>query len=131
MDLLHTSTNFFLIISPLYELLGKLSKFLKLKPISFNTTFSSRIILSENSDYCLRTQNSKSESNQSVKFLEKYDHIDAKLSICRRLMRVLFAKTDAPLQFAKQIGWQECICRCVPFYSSQWGKFLYKGAYFI
>ena len=106
------------------------------KPISFNATFSSRIILSKNSchfvkvenfakrshkcDYCLSlTQDSELKiSVKSVKFIEKYDHIDAKLSICRRLMRVLFAKTDAPLQFAKQIGWQECICRCVPFYSS-------------
>ena len=41
--------------------------------------------------------------------------IDTKLAICRRVMRVLFAKNDAPMHFAKQIGWQECICRYFPF----------------
>ena len=36
--------------------------------------------------------------------------LNIKLGISRKLMRVLFAKSDAPTQFAKQVGWQECIC---------------------
>ena len=37
--------------------------------------------------------------------------LELKLSITRRIMRVLFAKSDAPSQFSKQIGWQECLAR--------------------
>ena len=37
--------------------------------------------------------------------------VDVKLSISRKLMRILFAKTDAPMQFARQLGWQECLAR--------------------
>ena len=37
--------------------------------------------------------------------------LETKLNIARKLMRVLFGKTDAPAKFAKQIGWQECLAR--------------------
>ena len=39
--------------------------------------------------------------------------VDVKLSISRKLMRILFAKSDAPMLFAKQLGWQECLARSV------------------
>jgi hypothetical protein len=46
--------------------------------------------------------------------------IDTKLAITRKLMRVLFAKPDAPALFAKQIGWQECLARyCESFFDFQ------------
>lgn len=37
--------------------------------------------------------------------------VDVKLSVARRLMRILFAKPDAPMHFARQIGWQYCLTR--------------------
>ena len=37
--------------------------------------------------------------------------LDIKLEIARRLMSCLFAKPDTPSQFAKQVGWQDCIAR--------------------
>ena len=42
--------------------------------------------------------------------------VDVKLSISRKLMRILFAKSDAPMLFAKQLGWQECLARWVCLY---------------
>ena len=37
--------------------------------------------------------------------------VEVKLAISRKLMNILFAKSDAPTQFARQLGWQECLAR--------------------
>ena len=37
--------------------------------------------------------------------------VEVKLAISRKLMNILFAKCDAPTQFARQLGWQECLAR--------------------
>jgi hypothetical protein len=34
-----------------------------------------------------------------------------KLAFARRLMAAIFAKPEAPSQFATKIGWQDCLAR--------------------
>jgi hypothetical protein len=37
--------------------------------------------------------------------------LEVKLAFARRLMAALFAKPEAPSQFASKIGWQDCLAR--------------------
>ena len=37
--------------------------------------------------------------------------LDVKLEVARRLMTFMFSRPDVPAQFARQIGWQDCLTR--------------------
>eukprot|EP00095_Tigriopus_kingsejongensis_P009861 snap_masked-scaffold853_size88743-processed-gene-0.4 protein:Tk09861 transcript:snap_masked-scaffold853_size88743-processed-gene-0.4-mRNA-1 annotation:"neurobeachin-like protein 1 isoform x3" len=45
-----------------------------------------------------------------VHYLQWFD-LDIKLEIARRIMTFMFTRPDVPMQFARQIGWQDCLTR--------------------
>lgn len=45
-----------------------------------------------------------------VHHLQLFD-LDIKVEIARRLMTFMFTRPDVPMQFARQIGWQDCLTR--------------------
>jgi len=41
----------------------------------------------------------------------QWTSIEIKLAYCRRLITTLFAKPEAPTQFASKTGWQDCLAK--------------------
>jgi hypothetical protein len=41
----------------------------------------------------------------------QWTSIDVKIAYCRRLITTLFAKPEAPSQFANKTGWQDCLAK--------------------
>jgi hypothetical protein len=50
--------------------------------------------------------------------------LEVKLAFARRLMAALFAKPEAPSQFAGKIGWQDCLARLLVKRQLVPGKFI-------